>query len=98
MKVTTRLVGLAAVLLITRPLLAQDSDLPAAFAKPLPESLKDLQDIQKHVSVLAKKLMPCTVGLRIGNSSGSGVIIDKEGHVLTAGHVSGQPGREVTIL
>jgi serine protease Do len=72
--------------------------LPQAFQKTVPESLKDLREIEQHVTKLVQKIIPCTVGLRIGASSGSGVIIDKEGHVLTAGHVSGKPGQDVTIL
>jgi serine protease Do len=38
------------------------------------------------------------VGVRIGGSSGSGVIINKEGYVLTAGHVSGKADRDVTLI
>lgn len=72
--------------------------LPAVFDKASPESLQDLKDMQKHVQALTKKLVPCTVGLQIGNASGSGVIINKEGHVLTAGHVSGKPGQNVVII
>jgi serine protease Do len=77
---------------------ALPAPLPAAFNKTVPETLKDLREIEQHVQKLAEKLIPCTVGLRIGGSSGSGVIIDKEGHVLTAGHVSGKPGQDVQIL
>ena len=42
--------------------------------------------------------MPATVSLRVGNSQGSGVIIDREGRILTAGHVSGEVGRDATII
>ena len=77
---------------------AETKPLPAAFTKTVPETVKDLQEIEQHVKKLVEKLIPCTVGLRIGGSSGSGVIIDKEGHVLTAGHVSGKPGQDVQIL
>jgi serine protease Do len=43
-------------------------------------------------------VLPCTVGIRAGAAQGSGVIISKDGYVLTAGHVSAQPNREVTIV
>lgn len=72
--------------------------LPRAFQKTVPEGVKDLQDIQQHVAKLAERVIPATVGLRIGGSSGSGVIIDKEGHVLTAGHVSGKADQDVQII
>jgi serine protease Do len=72
--------------------------LPRAFDKVVPESVRDLQEIQTHVDRLVGKVLSCTVGLRIGSAQGSGVIIDEEGHVLTAGHVSGEPGRKVEII
>jgi len=72
--------------------------LPKAFNKNIPESIADLKEIQEHVKSLVKKVTPAVVGLQIGMAQGSGVIIDKEGHVLTAGHVSGEPGRPATII
>lgn len=72
--------------------------LPPALTKPAPENVEDLRAIQEQVKLVLKKVMPATVGLRIGQSQGSGVIIDKEGHILTAGHVSGTPGRDVTVI
>ncbi len=72
--------------------------LPKAFEKNVPENIKDLQEIEQHVKKLLDKVIPATVGLRIGGSSGSGVIIDSEGHVLTAGHVSGKPDQDVQII
>jgi serine protease Do len=72
--------------------------LPSVFDKETPETLQDLKAIQTHVRELCKKIIPCTVGIRIGPSQGSGVIIDKEGHVLTAGHVSGTPGQNVVLI
>src|SRR5262245_14180876 len=62
--------------------------LPAAFTKTVPENAEDLLAIQKHVQALVKKLQPATVGVRIGAAQGSGVIVTKDGYVLTAGHVS----------
>jgi serine protease Do len=72
--------------------------LPAVFAKKVPESILDLQDVETHVQKLVERVMPATVCLRIGNAQGSGVIIDREGHILTAGHVSGAANREATII
>ena len=77
---------------------AGKTGLPGVFSKETPETLEDLRAIQNHVRELCKKLIPCTVGIRIGPSQGSGVIINKEGHVLTAGHVSGTPNQNVTLI
>ena len=41
--------------------------------------------------------MSATVAVQVGRANGSGVIIDDEGHVLTAAHVAGQPGRMAII-
>jgi serine protease Do len=36
--------------------------------------------------------------VRIGSSSGSGVIVSEDGYVLTAGHVSGKPAQEAVFI
>jgi serine protease Do len=64
----------------------------------VPENVADLQNLEKQVKVVVEKVTPATVGLQVGGSSGSGVIISEDGYVLTAGHVSGKPGQEVTVI
>ncbi len=70
---------------------------PAALDKPVPQNVKDLRTIQEQVRKVLDKAMPCTVGIRIGNVAGSGVIISKDGYVMTAGHISGKPHRKVLL-
>jgi serine protease Do len=70
----------------------------AALEKAAPETVEDLRAIQQRVKEVLKKVIPATVGVQIGGASGSGVIIDMEGHVLTAGHVSGKPDQTVTLI
>jgi len=65
--------------------------------KPAPENLEDLKAIQQQVQRALAKAVSCTVGVRVGAAQGSGVIISEDGYILTAGHVSGQPGRNVTV-
>lgn len=76
---------------------APQAPLPTAFTKNAPENIDDLRQMQEHIEKLAERLTPVTVHLAIGNAQGSGVIIHKDGYVLTAGHVSGRPGRKVTV-
>jgi serine protease Do len=73
-------------------------DLPAVFDKVAPESVEDLRAIQNQVRHVLEKVVPCTVGVQVGGSSGSGVIVNAEGIVLTAGHVSGKPGQDCTLI
>jgi serine protease Do len=78
--------------------LAKEKRQPVALEKPAPEDLEDLKAIQVQVQEVIKKVLPCTVAVRVGGASGSGVIVRADGYVLTAGHVSGQPDREVTLI
>jgi serine protease Do len=73
-------------------------ELPEVFDKFLPEGVQDLKAIQQQVKKVVDRVLPCTVGLLIGQAQGSGVIIDKEGHILTAAHVSGEAGRPCMII
>jgi S1-C subfamily serine protease len=54
--------------------------------------------MQQQIQEVAKKIIPCTVGVRVGNAHGSGVIVNKEGYVLTAAHVAGRPGKKATLI
>jgi serine protease Do len=73
-------------------------ELPSVLDKDAPESVDDLKTFQAHVKKVIKAVTPAVVGIIIGGSSGSGVIIDDQGHILTAGHVSGKPGRECLVI
>src|SRR3979490_2191444 len=75
-----------------------NTDVPSVFLKQVSEGPKDPLEIQKHGQAVGNKLQPATVGPRIGQAQGSGMIINKEGYVLTAGHVSGTPGRDAQIV
>ena len=63
-----------------------------------PQSLADLKAIQTHVQKLIEDVLPTTVAVQVGPAQGSGVIISPEGFVLTAAHVSGEPGREAWLV
>lgn len=68
-----------------------------AFDKAVPQTVEELKAIQSHVTQLVKKVQPAIVNVRAGGGQGSGVIISEDGIVLTAGHVSGTPGKDVTL-
>jgi serine protease Do len=70
--------------------------LPAASNDP--RSVADLKAIQARVEAVVKTVLPATVAIRLDNAQGSGVIVSKDGYVLTAGHVSGTPGSSMRIV
>jgi serine protease Do len=76
---------------------AQPTALLAALDKPAPEGVADLKAIQEQVKQVLEKVIPCTVNIRDGAGQGSGVIVSEEGYVLTAGHVSREANRDVTV-
>jgi len=70
---------------------------PAALRKITPDSIGDLEALQKRFAEIARKVTPAVVALRIGRAQGSGVIVSRDGYVLTAGHVIGSPGKSVSV-
>jgi serine protease Do len=68
------------------------------FAGGTPMGLADLKAMQSHVQKLTEQLSKATVGVEVGQAQGSGVIISKDGMVLTAAHVAGKPNVPVSFF
>ncbi len=83
---------------LLQPSRADEPQPKSAPLKTVPENVDDLRAIEKRVQAVVAKVTPAVVGVRVGAAQGSGVIIDKDGTVLTAGHVSGLPGRDAQII
>lgn len=93
-----RLLFLAAVFLAARSDWAVSAESPeTAFVRPVPKNHADLKTIQKAARQVAEAGTAATVGLVIGPSHGSGVIVTEDGYVLTAAHVVGLPGQDVAV-
>ncbi|MEM7383541.1 MAG: trypsin-like peptidase domain-containing protein [Verrucomicrobiota bacterium] len=84
-------------LLIGSSFLLAETQAPKQGVSLAPQSIQDLLNIQKHLKQILPKAEKATVAV-LGVGAGSGVIVSPDGYVLTAGHVSGKPGRTVGII
>ena len=68
-----------------------------AWGEETPRTLADLVRLEKRVQAVVKKALPATVTLtsEASGSSGSGVVVSREGLILTAGHVVRSPRGEM---
>jgi serine protease Do len=71
-----------------------------AIAGPLspPRDVGELRAVEQKVKQAVAKVLPATVVVRLGEGQGSGVIVSKDGLVLTAAHVVQKPGQKLTIV
>jgi len=74
----------------------------AKDAKPVPEvaapkNVDQLQAIELQVRKLVAKVVSSTVAVQVGPGRASGVVVSRDGYVLTAGHVVGKPGQDVSF-
>ncbi|MGH7868632.1 MAG: hypothetical protein ACREP9_13640, partial [Candidatus Dormibacteraceae bacterium] len=72
---------------LPKPTPAYRNELPAVFNKKAPETIADLQEMQRHVTALVVRVSPAVVAVEVGSATGSGMVISPDGLVLTAGHV-----------
>lgn len=63
-----------------------------------PGSIEELRSLETTVKKVVQKCSPATVGIMVGAGAGSGVIVSEDGLVLTAAHVSGEPGKDCTVI
>lgn len=82
---------LSALLLLSAGSAAADKGLPMA-------PLAELASVQKAVQTQLALVRPAVVAIRTHDGTASGVIINREGLILTAAHVAEKPGRELRVV
>jgi serine protease Do len=80
---------------VLKPVPASRKALAAGFNQVTPGSIAELRAMEQHIEELVPRLTPAVVAVEVGYATGSGVVISADGLVLTAGHVSGRPNRDV---
>ena len=68
-----------------------------AWKKKSPSDITDLLSIQKRLRELLPEAKKALVSIEAGDGAGSGVIVSKEGLVLTAAHVIGKTGKKMQV-
>lgn len=76
---------------------ATAAEIPQGFDRAVPKSVRELKEMQEHLTALIPHLHECTVNLQVGGAQGSGVIVDPRGYIITAAHVVGSPGNKARI-
>ncbi len=71
---------------------------PYVNDKKAPEDRKDVDFIQAALTKALPQARAATVCIEVGEGSGTGVIVNAEGLVLTAAHVSSAVGKKVTVV
>jgi serine protease Do len=85
-------------LLLAAVAFSQNANRLSVNDKKVPESEDDLRAIESALKSALQTAKKATVCLELGQGSGSGVIISPDGLILTAAHVTGGVGKEITAI
>lgn len=77
---------------------SQDPKRLSVNDRKVPAGVDDMRAIQSALKSSLPAARSATVCLELGQGSGSGVIISPEGLILTAAHVTGGVGKEITAI
>ncbi len=85
-------------LLLAAVAFSQNANRLSVNDKKVPESEDDLRAIESALKSALQTAKKATVCLELGQGSGSGVTISPDGLILTAAHVTGGVGKEITAI
>lgn len=78
--------------------LAQSVADSTGILRTTPQSVEDLQGIERQLQDALPKVLSSVVCIEINGGSGSGILISPSGVIWSAAHVLGSPGTQVRIV
>ena len=81
----------------TRPGVAAPATFPATSALA-PRNVDELRSLEAAVGEILPKVMSASVTVFSDAGQGSGVVVSKDGYVLTAGHAMGRPDSDAWVV
>lgn len=63
----------------------------------MPKTVEQLRSMEKVFSEVIETVAPATVNIAVGQAQGSGVVVSRDGFILTAAHVITRPNLDATI-
>ena len=83
--------------LLAPPVPAQSAD-GAGLLASTPQSVEDLQRIERQLQQMLLRVLPALVCIELNNGSGSGILVSEKGLVFSAAHVVDKKGTTLKII
>ena len=83
--------------LLAPPAPAQSAD-GAGLLTSTPQSVEDLQRIERQLQQKLPRVLPALVCIELNNGSGSGILVSEKGLVFSAAHVVDKKGTTLKII
>ena len=61
-------------------------------------NLEQLRAMEERIREISEIVKPATVNIQVGDAQGTGIIVSRDGYILTAAHVIVKPGKTANIL
>ncbi len=76
---------------------ANENSLAFLFTGEIPKTKEQVRLMEQRAQEISDKVNNATVNIQVAAAQGTGVVISRDGYVLTAAHVIGRPGVTATL-